>query len=314
MADFFISYTSADREWAEWVGFVLEEEGFEVIIQAWDFRPGSNFVLEMQKAATEADRIIMVLSPDYLKSQFASPEWGAAFAKDPQGLERKLVPVMVQRCSPPGLLSPLVHILLVDQDEDAARNLLLDGVNAKRTKPSRRPSFPGGAAKRPPKSFPGPSAAATPAAYMPKLKRSATDADKRRYTKETFSAIKIHFEQGLDELPRHADGIECDLESNTATDFTAEVFVNGQSRCRCRIWQGGMHSPNGISYAEGHLYHGTDACNEILSITDEQGELHVTSLMGVGFGHIERQFDLKHMTPEQAADYLWRRFLMPLER
>ena len=61
--------------WAEWIGYVLEEEGFSVIIQAWDFRPGSNFVLEMQKAATEADRTIMVLSPDYLKSQFASPEW-----------------------------------------------------------------------------------------------------------------------------------------------------------------------------------------------------------------------------------------------
>jgi len=35
----------------------------------------------------------MVLSPDYLKSQFASPEWAAAFADDPQGLKRKLVPV-----------------------------------------------------------------------------------------------------------------------------------------------------------------------------------------------------------------------------
>ncbi len=55
MADFFVSYTSADEAWAEWIGFVLEEEGFTVVIQAWDFRPGSNFVLEMQRAATEAD-------------------------------------------------------------------------------------------------------------------------------------------------------------------------------------------------------------------------------------------------------------------
>ena len=85
MADFFVSYTSADKAWAEWIGYVLEEEGFTAVIQAWDFRPGSNFVLEMQRAATEADRTIMVLSPDYLKSQFASPEWAAAFAQDPRG-------------------------------------------------------------------------------------------------------------------------------------------------------------------------------------------------------------------------------------
>src|ERR1700674_4040655 len=104
MVDFFISYTSADRAWAEWIGYVLEEAGCAVIIQAWHFRPGSNFVLEMQKAAAEADRTIMVLSPDYLKSQFASPEWAAAFAEDPLGLERKLVPILVRQCEPTGLL------------------------------------------------------------------------------------------------------------------------------------------------------------------------------------------------------------------
>ncbi len=129
MADFFISYTSADRAWAEWIGYVLEEKGFSVIIQAWDFRPGSNFVLEMQKAAADADRTIMVLSPDYLKSQFASSEWAAAFAQDPMGLERKLLPVMVRPCSLTGLLTPLVHIALVSEDEDSARTLLIDGVN-----------------------------------------------------------------------------------------------------------------------------------------------------------------------------------------
>lgn len=311
MPDFFISYTSADLTWAEWIGYVLEEEGFTVIIQAWDFRPGSNFVLEMQKAAAEADRTIMVLSPDYLKSQFTSSEWAAAFAKDPRGLERKLVPIVVRQCSPPGLLSSLVHIVLADEDQDSARELLIGGVNAKRAKPARRPNFPGSSAQRSRRSFPGSSSSST---YMPKLKRSATDAEKRRYTKETFNVIKTHFEQGLDALGQQSGAIEGDFQLNTATDLTAEVFVNGQSRCRCRIWQGGMHSPNGISYAEGALYHGTNACNEILTVTDEQGELHLSSLMGVGFGHIERQFDLKQMTQEQAADYLWRRFLMPLER
>lgn len=104
MPDFFVSYTSADRIWAEWIAYALEEEGFSTVIQAWDFRPGSNFVLEMQKAAGEADRTIMVLSPDYLKSQFASSEWAAAFVQDPQGIRRKLLPVVVRKCSPPGLL------------------------------------------------------------------------------------------------------------------------------------------------------------------------------------------------------------------
>ena len=32
--------------------------GFEVVLQKWDFAAGSNFVLQMQKAATNAKRTI----------------------------------------------------------------------------------------------------------------------------------------------------------------------------------------------------------------------------------------------------------------
>ncbi len=48
--DFFISYTKADETWAEWIATELEQAGYSTVIQAWDFRPGSNFVLEMQRA------------------------------------------------------------------------------------------------------------------------------------------------------------------------------------------------------------------------------------------------------------------------
>jgi hypothetical protein len=313
MADFFVSYTSADKAWAEWIGYVLEEERFTVVIQAWDFRPGSNFVLEMQTAATEAERTIMVLTPDYLKSQFASPEWAAAFAQDPQGLKHKLVPIMVRQCAPSGLLSSVVHISLVDEDESAARKLLLNGLNSKRAKPSQRPSFPGPSTERPTKSFPGPGGTRL-APYVPNLKRSPTEADKRRFSRQAFDVVKAHFQSALEQLAQHSDALECDFQMNTATEFMAEVFLNGKSACRCRVWLGGMLSSDGISYAEGQWNHGSNACNEILSISNNQGELHITSLMGMGFGLLEKQFDLKRMSQEQAADYLWRRFVAPLEK
>jgi len=52
--DFFISYTSADKKWAEWIAWQLEEAQYSTILQAWDFRPGMNFVLEMDKAASSS--------------------------------------------------------------------------------------------------------------------------------------------------------------------------------------------------------------------------------------------------------------------
>ncbi len=83
--DFFISYTGADRRWAEWIAWVLEEAGHSIIIQAWDFRPGGNFVLDMDHAAKEAERTIAVLSDEYLKAAFPHPEWAAAFAPPAAG-------------------------------------------------------------------------------------------------------------------------------------------------------------------------------------------------------------------------------------
>lgn len=101
MKDFFISYTKADQAWAEWIAWKLEEAGYSTVIQAWDFRPGSNFVLEMQQAASTANQTIAVLSEKYLESAFTASEWAAAFAQDPQGKKQKLIPIRIAHSGGP---------------------------------------------------------------------------------------------------------------------------------------------------------------------------------------------------------------------
>jgi hypothetical protein len=95
MKDFFISYNKADRAWAEWIAWHLDEAGFTTVLQAWDFRPGSNFVVDMDRATVETERTIAVLSPDYPRASFTQPEWAVAFAKDPTGEKGLLLPVRV---------------------------------------------------------------------------------------------------------------------------------------------------------------------------------------------------------------------------
>ncbi len=68
--DFFISYTHADQRWAEWIAWQLEEAGYSVMIQAWDFVAGGHFVHEMDTAAKKATCTIAILSPDYFASDF----------------------------------------------------------------------------------------------------------------------------------------------------------------------------------------------------------------------------------------------------
>jgi tetratricopeptide (TPR) repeat protein len=140
--DFFISYNKADRQWAEWIGWILEEAGYSVVIQAWDFRPGGNFVLKMQNAAAGAQKTIAVLSEDYLSSTFTQPEWAAAFAQDPTGEKGILIPIRVRRCNLEGLLSPIIYVDLVDLLEQDGQRAVLDAMKD-RAKPSTKPNFPG---------------------------------------------------------------------------------------------------------------------------------------------------------------------------
>ncbi|TFH49723.1 MAG: toll/interleukin-1 receptor domain-containing protein, partial [Methanothrix sp.] len=155
MKDFFISYNKADRQWAEWIAWQLEDEGYSVVIQCWDFLPGCNFVLEMHEAAKDAERTIGVLSPHFLASMFTQPEWAVAFVKDPTGKNRKLLLIRVQDCQPDGLLAAISYLDLVGLDEDKARKNILAAAGGKRLKPSSPPGFPGDrTASRGPR-FPG---------------------------------------------------------------------------------------------------------------------------------------------------------------
>lgn len=318
-ADFFISYTSADKQWAEWIGFVLEEQGFSVVIQAWDFRPGSNFVIEMQRAAEGASRTIMVLSPDYLQSQFAAPEWAAAFAKDPQGIDRKLVPVVVRTCHPDGMLKPLVHIDLTGRGEAEARTALIEGVGTSRAKPSARPTFPGGGPEAPETGFPGESRRIDPARrsspYIPALKGPASDLDKRRFGREAFSAVASYFEAALPMLAGAGQTVEADFQRNGDSEFSAEIFRSGKSLAFCRIWRGSMHSTDGIGYSEDRNANGRDSYNEMLTISDAQGALCLSALMSdFSFGRSPEGLDPKSLSADDAAEYLWRRFVSRLDR
>ena len=143
MKDFFVSYNKQDKQWAEWLAWTLEEAGYTVVIQAWDFRPGGNFVLDMNRASAECEKTIAVLSANYLQSEYAQSEWSAAFAVDPQSLQRKLIPVRVGVCKPEGVLKTIVYVDLVGVTEPSdAKQRVLDALKA-RAKPDQEPTFPG---------------------------------------------------------------------------------------------------------------------------------------------------------------------------
>jgi TIR domain len=143
MKNFFISYTSTDTAWADWIAWELDAIGASTLMQKWDFTPGTNFPEAMHAAIKECERLILVLSAASLQSKFVTAEWAAFFAKDPVGKEKLLVPVRVDDCQPDGLLSQIVYADLHDLSEAQARSTLLHSLGLSGALKRPRPLFPG---------------------------------------------------------------------------------------------------------------------------------------------------------------------------
>jgi tetratricopeptide (TPR) repeat protein len=142
-ADFFVSYTTVDRAWAEWIAWQLEAEDYNVIVQAWDFAAGRDWAHEMQHATATAERVVVVLSAAYLRSAHGEAEWRAFYADDPSGERGLLLPVRVDKVDPPGLLKTRIYVDLVGKDAKSARAALLVAARGVRGKPTEAPEFPG---------------------------------------------------------------------------------------------------------------------------------------------------------------------------
>jgi len=200
--DFFVSYTQADRLWAEWIAWILEENGYRVLVQAWDFVAGTNWTQHMQDGTAHAARTIAVLSNDYLKSVYGKPEWLAAWQQDPDGAQRKLIPIRVAECDRPGLLAAVVGFDLFGCDQAQARARLLEGAagaTSGRAKPTSKPGFPGaGRAVSTAARFPGtlPSTWRVPA-RNPNFTGRNDELTEMKTSLTADSTVTVHSVSGL---------------------------------------------------------------------------------------------------------------------
>ncbi len=130
MKNFFISYNKADKEWAQWLDWQLRSKGYGTFTQFGDIPWGSNFVARMDEGLREAERIILLLSPDFLSSGYTEAEWTTMFTRDPTGSKRLLLPIRVRECELKGLLAARVYLDLWDQDEPGATSMLAGGLSS----------------------------------------------------------------------------------------------------------------------------------------------------------------------------------------
>ena len=140
----FLSYTSADRDWALWIGVVLRDAGHEMLVHEWEIGPGENIPEWMERRLGEADKMVGVFSPAYVQAVHSNSERWAAYWKDPGGRNGFLVPIEVTPLADwPIFAKNLRRLSLVGKDETVAA-LDLVAFFVPPAPPTTKPPFPGG--------------------------------------------------------------------------------------------------------------------------------------------------------------------------
>src|SRR4051794_35966024 len=137
--DFFISHAGRDTGWAEWLAWQLQQAGYSVELDVWDWAPGEDFVARMSAALESADRLLAVCSQAYFTSAFGGAELRATFARSAAAAGR-IVPVLIEPVTLPPLYAPLIRLDLTGLDEAAAADRLRNRLTGGR--PTSAPPFP----------------------------------------------------------------------------------------------------------------------------------------------------------------------------
>jgi TIR domain len=226
VADIFISYTSQDRPWADWVGRELEALGHVAHIDAWEISAGGNIMEWMEKRHHEADHVLCIFSETYLKKPYSSLErqgglWAAVTARP-----NFVLPVFIEPCEAPTLFAPFKRCDLHGLGEEEARALFKSYL-APAAKPSHAP-------------FPGSVKASLSAVFPGKVPRG--DQSERRDSNAALSNIPIR-------VPLHFLG----------RDDALTVIETALKRYEGRVAITALHGLRGVgkttlaaAYAERH--------------------------------------------------------------
>jgi len=152
-----------------------------------------------------------------------------------------------------------------------------------------------------------------PESHIPIVGGKVTDLDWNRFMKHAFGVIRNHFQQNLSKLKAQGQGVDIDFQSVHERMFITRVYVSGEQEAYGRIWSSSFGGSRELIY-----YSTQDAgpdvqtgWNESISPAHDRNRLAL-SAMGHQFGSITQGFDQENLSPEEAAEYLWRLFVQHL--
>src|SRR5215216_1271283 len=103
----FLSYAPPNTEWTDnWLIPQLESNG--ITIQNAELLAGSARIDQLANVAEKARHTLLVLSPDWVTSQWEAFTGLISHSADPLGQQRKTIPLIRQTCTPPRSIARII--------------------------------------------------------------------------------------------------------------------------------------------------------------------------------------------------------------
>jgi hypothetical protein len=131
MGNVFISYSSKDGDWVKnWLLPRLEGAGLKVHIDFRDFEIGVPSLINMENAVKKCEKTLLVLTPNWINSEWTNFEALMVQTKDPIGLRRSIIPLMLEKCELPERLAIFTYADFKDKNNwDTELSRLLKQLN-----------------------------------------------------------------------------------------------------------------------------------------------------------------------------------------
>ena len=117
--DVFISYSSKDEEWVTKTLLPrLEGRGIKACIDFRDFIPGKAALHNMRDAVKRSRRTLLVMTPNWVASEWTVYEELLARSKDPAGVKQRTIPLLRAKCDIPEDIAILTYINFTRADRE----------------------------------------------------------------------------------------------------------------------------------------------------------------------------------------------------
>ena len=129
--DVFISYSNKDGDWVRGTLLpALEKAGLRACIDFRDFEIDTPSLVNMERGVEESRHTLVVLTPNWIRSEWTEFESLLVGTADPAGRRRKLIPLMLEKCDLPPRIAMLTYVDFTQGDLDLSWQRLLRGLGA----------------------------------------------------------------------------------------------------------------------------------------------------------------------------------------